>query len=298
MRRTILDGLRRALLDRTPLSALPAPAWEALCVEATWASNAIEGNALGLPEVRALISEGRTPGGRPVGDILETVQHFRTLSALPARVGRPVGADTALDLHGAVFRGVLPDAGTWRRGDVRVLGSPHVPPAAEHVRGQLMEWELEYRERRLTGEDPLALGAWMHHAFEAVHPFSDGNGRVGRLLLALHLLSSSWPPVSVLPGDAPAYHAALDSGHVGDLRPLVALLEVLAARSLLTLLGAVGADDDALSRVSDLASRGPYGAKYLALRASQGALPAVKRGGRWWTSPRTLALYGEAAGRG
>ncbi|MCK4444628.1 MAG: Fic family protein, partial [Thermoplasmata archaeon] len=197
----------------------------------------------------------------------------------------------------AVFRGIYPDAGQWRRVNIRITGSRHTPPRAEKVIAEIASWEEEYVRRDLAGESMFGLASWMHHRFEAVHPFTDGNGRIGRLLLNLHFLKHSWPPVHVLPPDRGRYILALESAHSGDLDELEALLRTTMARSLIDLLDHVGTQEDELKRLKDLEGRGDHSTKYLGLRANQGELPAVKTSGKWHSSERAVRLYNELVGR-
>ncbi|NOQ53846.1 MAG: hypothetical protein GQ558_04480, partial [Thermoplasmata archaeon] len=91
---------------------------------------------------------------------------------------------------------------------------------------------------------------------------------------------------------------AFEEGHSGHLLPMAAEIGRLLGRSLVLLLDVMGSKEDQLLRVSELEKDGPYSAKYLALRASQGELPAVMRVGRWWTSRRALGMYRRELGRG
>ena len=294
MKISILNDLRSRLLSRSPLHSLPEPVLAYIGSLNTWSTNAIEGNTLTLDEVELLIAEDRTPAKRPFKDVLETVQHKEAFDSLMERMEVPITAITALELHEVVFRGVLRDAGQWRTGAVRILGSPHRPPRAEKVGSLMLDWEREYAERDLADEDVFGLASWMHHSFESIHPFSDGNGRVGRLLLNLHLLKHSWPPVHVLPVDRNRYIDAMISGHKGDLRPLEELLHELMGRTLIDLLDQVGTEGDSLKTTIELGAEGPYSAKYLGLRAKQGELPGILRKHNWWTSRRAISIYRES----
>jgi Fic family protein len=295
--RPILDALREALLARAPLAALPESVWKRASALNTWGTNAIEGNTLGRADVERLLLEEQVVAAAPVRDVLETVQHDRAFRKLVRRLEQPVSASLARDLHEDVFRHVKPHAGQWRLVRVGIAGTRFAPPRPEEVPVLMGAWERDHHDRDLRGADALALAAWSHWRFETIHPFQDGNGRVGRLLLNLHLLQRNWPPLHILPPDRDTYRAALERGHEGDLAPLQGLIEAGLGRSLLDLLDQVGTAQDELRSLAELHRDSPYDAKYLALRASQGALPALKEGKAWRTSLRALRLYEEHLGR-
>lgn len=291
MRNPILESLRQTLLTRIPLDAIPESVWKRAGALNTWGTNAIEGNTLTRQDVEQLLLKHLSVANRPVPDVLETLQHEAAFRGLMGRRSAPLRAETALDLHQVVFRGILPAAGSWRRVNVDITGARFRPPRMEKV-GPMMEgWEKEYANQDLQGADVFALGAWMHFQFETVHPFEDGNGRVGRLLVNLHFLRHNWPPVHVLPPDRVRYLKALDAGHSSSLGLLEEFLRVAMGRSLLDLLDQVGTEDDRLLPTKRLVKRGPYSAKYLALRMSQGELPGLKISGDWNTSPRAVRTY-------
>ncbi len=294
---SILYGLRDALLTRVSLDRLPDDVWKRTSALDTWGTNAIEGNTLTWRDVEKLILKDQSIGNRPLRDVLETLQHESVFRGLILRKDKPITLDTVLELHGSVFKGVKPDAGTWRRVNVRITGSPHIPPRMEKVVGEMESLIKEYGSRDLKGEEVFGLGAWFHHGFESVHPFSDGNGRVGRLLLNLHFLKHNWPPVHVLPPDRETYLSAMEKGHKSDLSYLVSFLKELTGRSLLDLLDQVGTADDELKPLKGFDPKGPYSSHYLSLRAGQGELPAIKVSGDWRTSRRALKLYREIVGR-
>jgi Fic family protein len=297
MNESILSHLRDMLLTRTSLDHIPEDVWKRSSALNTWGTNAIEGNTLTWKEVERLLLEDESIGNRPLRDVLETLQHESTFRGLLVRKNQPITLVTVLELHESVFKGVKADAGQWRRVNVRIAGSSLVPPRMEKVVSEMEALLKEYNSRDVEGAEIFGLAAWFHHGFESVHPFSDGNGRVGRLLLNLHFLKHNWPPVNVLPPDRETYLSAMEKGHQSDLLDLVSLLKVLMGRSLLDLLDQVGTSDDELSPLKKLVSKGPYSAHYLSLRAGQGKLPAIKVSGEWRTSVRALRLYREFIGR-
>jgi len=161
----ILEKLRRELLTRAPLDALPESLWKRIGALNTWGTNAIEGNTLTFREVERLLLEQRSVSNRPVPDVLETIQHEAAFRGLVLRRSQRIRMTTAMEFHESVFRGILPDAGQWRRINVRITGSKHTPPRMEKVIGLLAEWEEEYAGRDVRGESAFSLGAWMHHGF-------------------------------------------------------------------------------------------------------------------------------------
>ena len=263
----------------------------------TWGTNAIEGNTLTRKDVERILLEGRSVSNRSLPDVLETIQHEQAFESLLRRRTDAIRLSSVLDLHDTVFRGIKPDAGQWRQVNVRIAGVRHVPPRMEKVVALMSDWEESYAKQEMEGVDVFSLGARMHFEFESIHPFSDGNGRVGRLLLNLHFLKHNWPPVHILPPDRSRYLRSLNAGHTGDLTGLEAFLTGAMGRSLLDLLDQVGTAEDELKPLRKIAARGPYSAKYLGLRAGQERLPAIKIAGDWNTSPHALHLYRQQVGR-
>src|SRR3990170_1125473 len=213
----ILEPLWRELLTRAPLDAIPQGVWKRTGALNTWGTNAIEGNTLSREDVERILLEQKSVPNRPLNDVMETVQHAGAFEDLLTRKAGPISLLTVLQLHEAVFRGIKIDAGQWRRVNVRIAGTRHVPPRMEKVVPMMTEWEAAYAKRDMLGEDLFSLAALMHFVFESVHPFSDGNGRVGRLLLNLHFLKHNWPPVHVLPPDRERYLRCFDAADAGDL---------------------------------------------------------------------------------
>jgi Fic family protein len=234
---------------------------------------------------------------KPFLDILETVQHEKAFRGLMNRRGRAMDLIMIQELHEEVFKGVMTDAGQWRRISVTIRGATIIPPRPEKIVGRMDSLVRDYDLRHLQGEDVFVLGSWMHHEFETIHPFSNGNGRVGRLLLNLHFLKHNWPSINIMPVDKDRYIEALAEGDKGNLIPLKEHIMKMMGQSILDLLSEVGTTEDELKPLAELKIEGKYSAKYLSLRAGQGELPAVKVKGDWQTSRRTLGLYIEELGR-
>src|SRR5438445_3254117 len=232
MLETILTQLRHELLTRAPLDTLPPGVWRRTGALNTWGTNAIEGNTLTRKDVERILLEGRSVANRPLPDVLETIQHEQAFESLLERRADRIGLSAVLDLHATVFRGIKPDAGQWRRVNVRIAGVRHVPPRMEKVVALMSDWEESYAKHDMEAAGVFPLGARMHLEFESIHPFSDGNGRVGRLLLNLHFLKHNWPPVHILPPDRSRYLRSLKTGLAGDLTCIYSSLTCHTVRYL------------------------------------------------------------------
>lgn len=288
---TLLRNFGKQVHD---IADLPESVWKRTGALNTWGTNAIEGNTLTEADVEALLIREESISGRPVPDVLETLQHETAFRGLMGRRDKKLDLVAVLGIHEEVFRGTrLKRAGQWRTSNVFISGTSYIPPRREKVVSRMEAWLSEYGRRRRRREDAFVLAAWSHHEFEAIHPFEDGNGRVGRLLLNLHFIKGGWPPLHVLPNDREEYLEALQTGHAKDYGPLQSFLEVRMARSLLDLLDQVGSGKDELKPLTEFAGKpwNPYGAHYLSLRAGQGALPAIH-------VDSTSALTGRKRARG
>ena len=297
MHEVILNALRPELLERTTLDALPESVWKRIAALNTWGTNAIEGSTISFRDAERILFDNVTPGGKPMRDVTETMQHEQAFRGLLDRRKREITLETVLELHEDVFRLILPDAGQWRRINVRVRDADFTPPRMEKVLRETETWIKNYRERDLAGEAPFSLGAWMHFEFERIHPFSDGNGRVGRLLVNLHFLKRNWPPVHILPIHRDHYLRSLNEAAGGDFTVLENLLKILMGSSLIDMLDQAGTSEDKLISLSEASDVVPHSEKYLALRCKQGEIPSLKSKGQWRTSRRALELYQRHIGR-
>ncbi|WP_455229850.1 Fic family protein [Geopseudomonas aromaticivorans] len=176
------------------------------------ASLAIENNTLSVEQVTAVL-EGKRVLGLP-REIQEVRNAFAAYEAMPG--WRPASRADLLTAHGLLLQGLIDDAGQFRRGGVGIYRGEqllHMAPPASRV-PQLVSDLLGWLGR--TDLHPLIASCVFHYEFEFIHPFADGNGRMGRLWQTL-ILSQwrsvlAWLPVeTVILEQQDAYYAALSA---------------------------------------------------------------------------------------
>lgn len=295
-------GEKKAALDRyRPLAPqIVRQLHDDLRVLLTYHSNAIEGNTLSLRETQLVIEHGVTVGGHTLREYLEATNHAEAFSYLItlADAHTPITAETILELHRLTMEKILDDAGRFRRTAVSIRGARLTPPAAAQVPGLIAEWATWVAEE---GEqyEPIVRAAIAHHGFEAVHPFKDGNGRTGRLLLNLMLMRAGYPPALLLRDWRLGYIQALANADSGSYRPLANLIGRAVEGGLDLYLEACAAEPDSeYMKLDELAKRTGYAAQHLGWLVRQGRLEAVKRGGRWYSTLAAVERYRADVERG
>jgi Fic family protein len=285
---------KKQLLDsHRPLSAEKVRKLrEAMEIEYTYHSNAIEGNRLTFRETQLVIREGVTIGGKSLRDHLEAQNHPRAILYVEGLKDRDLTENDVLELHRLIFSGILESAGGFRRSQVFIEGSDYMPPPAFEVPALVKEL-LEWLRKNPEELRPVEVAAVFHHKFVSIHPFDDGNGRVARLLMNLLLIGHGYPFTVVRSYDRRRYYDTLRKADAGDLAPFVNFIGRCVEESLDLYLSAVEPSDRkkqflSLAEASKLT---PYSAEYLSLLARKGLIAAVKIGKDWHVTPEALNEY-------
>lgn len=221
-----IDCKKAELDTRRPLTAGEAERlMEEFTVEYTYNSNAIEGNTLTLRETD-LVLRGLTVDQKPLKDHMEAVGHKEAFDYVRELVQQktPLTERTIRMIHYLVLADKREDRGVYRRVPVRILGARHEP-----VQPYLIQPKMEQLLEAYTasGEHIIPRLARFHLEFEAIHPFIDGNGRTGRLLVNLELMKAGYPPIDIKFTDRMAYYKAFDEYHEKNS---IAAMEKLFAR--------------------------------------------------------------------
>ena len=208
-----IDRKKVELDGRRPLTAGEAARLnEEFIVEYTYNSNAIEGNTLTLRETD-LVLRGLTIDKKPLKDHLEAVGHKEAFDFVSELVkdNVPISESIIKQIHYLVLADKKEDRGVYRRVPVRIMGAQHEP-----VQPYLIEPKMEQllRDFAASTEHIVTKLARFHIEFEGIHPFIDGNGRTGRLLVNLELMKAGFPPIDIKFTDRIAYYNAFDEYHV------------------------------------------------------------------------------------
>ena len=184
---------------------------EEFMIDFTYNSNAIEGNTLTLKET-ALALEGMTIDQKPLKDHLEAVGHRDAFLYVQEIAKKEVELSEYVikNIHALVLMNCPEDKGRYRRIPVRIMGA-YAEPVQPYLIEPKMSELLAINEERKAGMTTVERIARFHLEFEGIHPFIDGNGRTGRLILNLELIRNGFPPINVKFTDRKRYYDAFDA---------------------------------------------------------------------------------------
>lgn len=196
--------------------------YEEFTVEFTYNSNAIEGNTLTLRETD-MVLRGLTIDKKPLKDHIEAVGHKEAFYYLLDLVKEetPVTELVIKQIHSLVLADKPFDKGVYRKVPVRIVGAYHQPVQPYLIEPKIQELIREYNNDKRDIAEKLA---YFHIGFEGIHPFIDGNGRTGRLLVNLELMKQGYPPIDIKFTDRLRYYDAFDAYYSkGDLGAMTKL---------------------------------------------------------------------------
>lgn len=197
--------------------------WQRFTEDFTYNTNAIEGSTVLKDEVHKILEKQKTidPDELETKGVAKAIQFIRNTK-------EEFSIELIKELHRICFEGSKEFAGKIRtvevaiqntRGDIIHQG---VHCSKLHIAlKELVEWHKNNKKKF----KPLVLAAIIHNQFEYIHPFQDGNGRVGRLLLNYILIKNSYPPISIMLKDRAEYYKTLEEYQKNfNLRPTLKFL--------------------------------------------------------------------------
>lgn len=188
-------------------------------IEFAYNTASIEGNTIKLNEARKLLDEGLTPKNRTLREIYDlqnTEKVFLSLLGKGEKKDKQeLSHNIIIEIHKKLMENIDPRVG-YRTSDVRVIKTNFKATPSPYVKTD-MDLLLKWYERNKRHLHPLVIATIFHHKFEKIHPFMDGNGRVGRMLLNFILLNSNYPPLIVHRKKRDKYLQALRIADHSDL---------------------------------------------------------------------------------
>lgn len=182
----------------------------------TYNTNAIEGSKLSLADVQSIF-KGVMPQGKDLREIYgaenmrKAYNYIKTMKRLSEK--------KILELHKIVMQDILAtDLGKYRA--IQVYVGNHIPPPSKEVKAlmkELLNW-YKFANKKLHAFEVACL---LHAKFELIHPFRDGNGRVGRLLMNFVLSNAGYPLLDIKLDLRPGYYAALDKTKFKEFKPFI-----------------------------------------------------------------------------
>ncbi|MFA6388785.1 MAG: Fic family protein [Patescibacteria group bacterium] len=193
--------------------------YDTFVLELTYHTNSIEGSTFTEPEVRAVIFDGVTIPDKSVIEHQEAKNHQAALGNLMRwltehKQPKQITEDYIKKLHTILMNGIRTDAGNYRRQAVRIIDSN--VPTANYLRVNDRMQDLMHSIHTVTAEHIITDITKIHAQFEQIHPFSDGNGRVGRLLLHALALQHGLPPVLIKQEKKQAYYTYLQKAQLEE----------------------------------------------------------------------------------
>lgn len=310
-RSAVYQRLRAQISElRDRLGGLPLPEqaeeiWRGIWLEEAHHSTAIEGNTLVLKQVEQLLEQGRAVGNKELSEYMEVRGYADAANWVYGQALDPRGWSSGdllsltelRHIHRLALTPVWdvsphPSAaeserpGSFRQHDIRPFPGGMRPPPWPEVPAMVNDWIIEMQALGQAGEgiDPEAL-ARAHSRFEQIHPFLDGNGRAGRLVLNLLLIRLGYPPAIIFKGDRQRYLAALQSADREDYGPLGELFARAILDNLHRFVVPAVAGPSLLVPLPALASH-QISANALRVAATRGRLKASKAADGTWRSTR------------
>lgn len=290
------------------MGGLPSPTeaediWTSIWYQEAHHSTALEGNTLVIQQVEALLNQGLAVGNKELREYMEVTGYAdaakwvygQALEAGEWEPGAPLNLTEVRHVHelalGPVW-GVAPHPnasqderpGSFRRHDIEPFPGGMTPPPWVEVEAAMADW-VSSLSGIDSADNPIESMAEAHGNFERIHPFLDGNGRTGRLLLNLILVRSGYPPAVIYTRDRNRYLQALRKADAGDPGPLGELIARAVIDNLYRFVVPAVAGPNRLVPLAALATK-ERGVSTLRAAIERGRLKAQKGSDGQWRSTR------------
>ena len=182
---------------------------EEIAIAFTYNTNAIEGSTITLEETREIIEDKFSPN-KSLKDIKETESHYKIFLDILNKK-QSISNKLILEWHKELFKETKPDiAGKYRDYLVRV--GNYLAPDWQDIKELIDKFIISINKIKLN---PVEFAARMHYRFEKIHPFGDGNGRIGRLIMNYILWHNNYPMLIIEYKKRRSYYKALGKDEEG-----------------------------------------------------------------------------------
>jgi fido (protein-threonine AMPylation protein) len=317
-RKQVLESLDQARTDLMIIGGLPEPTvfqdvWAGIWTEETHHSTAIEGNTLRLRQIQLLLEDNLVSGSshelrewleaKAYGEAAKWVYEL-AYQDMTQRNAAFVSEALIRQIHKQVVetvwvhfppeglvRGEKP--GSYRLKDHDPLRPGLYPLPSTAVPGALQDWVARANTMAdgENGAHVIEEVAKLHAAFERIHPFPDGNGRAGRLVLTALLVRLGYPPAIIHKDERRKYLRALERADDGDAAPLGELLARSVRDGIYRFLMPALAGPLSVVPLAALAESEDISRTALLAAAQRGRLHAQKYGDRWYSTARWVQEY-------
>ena len=194
----------------------------------TYHSNAIEGSALTYAETYAIIYNDNNfkINNKEPREIYEAINHKKALLYVFDNINNPLSESLIKNINKIINQDIK-DIEGYRKINVIIKGSEHIPPKSSLVANMMFYFVYNYNNEVV--DDLFEKIAKYHIEFEKIHPFEDGNGRTGRLLINYELLKNNVAPVVIETSDRVKYFELLRKE---DVKGLSEFLKELSSKEL------------------------------------------------------------------
>ena len=201
--------------------------YETFLAQFTYDSNAIEGNTLSLQETSFILFENRTPKGKSLREINEVLNHKQAFDFILS-YKKDIDKKFICEIQRIIVKNTLREdlenqIGKYRDIQVYIRGANFIPPSFKKSKKELANL-LRWYNINKNKIHPLITASYFHVAFESIHPFVDGNGRTGRLLMNFILHKYNYPMINIPNKRRLGYYSCLEESRKGKLRKFVKFL--------------------------------------------------------------------------
>jgi len=183
-------------------------------IEFAFNTTSIEGNTITLKEAKSLLEEGMTPKNKTLREIYD-LQNTEKVFLHLLESEEEMNHELIINLHAGLVENIDKRTG-YRKEDIRVFKSNFDTTPGPYVLAD-MKILLKWHDENKSKLHPLVLAAAFHHKFEKIHPFMDGNGRTGRMLMNHILMQTGYPPLILHKRSRMEYLDALKKADDSDL---------------------------------------------------------------------------------